>query len=522
MDRNAMIATACVAGVLVAGTVAAFGPMSQGLWPWSTVPPPPPPFAAFGPDCQIAPVNADHLFLSAKVYQGDTLTNVQLGDELSGTTMVRIFVAPGSKPITVLLQSSQAVIWNFEGAVGRVARAMIVPGSRDSAAVAGLSAAQVDLVKLTRCPEKIIPFEQVIPWRRDGILFTLFGRSPDKFAKGYSPNSISLPEMEFGRAPAGGPERTAETAGEKTLLSYFEGGFRMVDPKSLVTRADVLTPETYPNAAGLIQLERAGAIRPPRQEELDDFAEGLSKPFRSKLSPNYRLRVGFSYVILRDVALPAGLYGAHLKNFLVMPGVPAPRGSVGHGCLAFMDGFKAEDRSCYGEAWESIEHLKKLPDANTAPCRVAVPSAEASIEAVSMYEPKKAKHSFASARVVVPVEINVTKPGPVWLVLNTYEPAIWRVSASEGTHIEGVILTGYYASKIEGIPAGTPVTQIDYENRKNRRPVDPACAPLYEYLGSSFRGGPGAMVLDRQIGALTGRSIDRIRGDYAVERVEIQ
>jgi len=522
MDRNVVIAAACVASVLAVGTVAAFSPIIQGYWPWSSVPPPPPPFAAFGPDCQIAPVNTDHLFLSATVHQGDTLTNVQLGDESSGTTLVRIFVAPGSKPITVLLQSSQAVIWNFEGAVGRVARAMVVPGYRDRAAVAGLSAAQVDLVKLTRCPEKIIPFEQAIPWRRDGILYTLFGRSPDKVAKGYSPNSISLPDLEFRSAPADGPERTADTTGEKALLSYFNGGFRMVDPKSLVTRTEVLTPETYPDAAGLIQLERAGAIRPPHQQELDDFSEGLSKPFRSKLSPNYRLRVGFSYVILRDVKLPAGLYGAHLKNFLVMPGVPAPRGSVGHGCLAFMDGFKAEDRSCYGAAWDSIERLKQLPDANTASCRVVVPSAEASIEAVSMYEPKKAKHSFASARVAVPVEIKVTKPGPVWLVLNTYEPAIWRVIAGEGTQIEGVILTGYYTSKVEGISAGTPVMLIDYENRKNRPPIDPACAPLYEYLGSSFRGGPGAMVLDRQIGALTGRSIDRLRGDYAVERVEIQ
>lgn len=522
MNRNVVIAAVFAAGALALGAVAAFVPMSHGFWPGSSVPPPPPPFAGFGPDCQIAPVSADHLFLSATVYQGDTLTNVQLGDESSETTMVRVFVASGSKPITVLLQSSQAVVWNFEGAVGRVARAMIVPGSRDRAAVAGLSAAQVDLVQLTRCPERIIPFEQVIPWRRDGILFTLFGRSPDKVAKGYSPNSISLPDLEFGSAPTDGPERTAETTGEKSLLSYFKGGFRMVDAKSLVSRAEVLTPETYPDAAGLIQLERSGAIRPPRREEVDRFTEGLSKPFRSKLSPDYRLGVSFSYVILRDIQLPAGLHGAHLKNFLVMPGVPAPRGSVGHGCLAFMDGFKAEDRSCYGDAWDSIERLKKLPDANTAQCRVLVPSADASIEAVSMYEPKKARHSFGSPRVASPVEIRVSKPGAVWLVLNTYEPANWRIVADEGTQIEGVILTGYYASKIEGISSATPVMQIDFENRKKRPPVDPACAPLYDYLGTSFRGGPGAMVLDRQISALTGRSINRIRGDYAVERAEIQ
>ena len=522
MDRNAVIAVVCGAGALALGAVAAFVPTSNGIWPGSSAPPPPPPFAAFGPDCQIAPVSTEHLFVSATVNQGDTVTNVQLGDQTSETTMVRIVVASGSKPITVLLQSSQAVIWSFEGAVGRVARAMIVPGSRDRAAVAGLPAAQVDILKLARCPVQTIPFEQVIEWRRDEILRTLFGRAPDRAAKGYSPNSIALPDLQYGSAPTGGPERTAETVGEKNLLSYFPGGFRMVDPKSVVSRAEVLTPETYPNAAGLIQLERAGAIRPPRQEEIDSFAEGLSKPFRSKLSPNYRLGVSFSYVILRDVMLPAGLNGAHLKNFLVLPGVPAPRGIVGHGCLAFMDGFKAEDRSCYGDAWDSIERLKKLPDANTAQCRLLVPSADASIEAVAMYEPKKAKRSFGSTRVPSPVEIKVTKPGPVLLVLNTYEPAIWRVVTGESTQIEGVILTGYYASKVEGISPDTPVTQIDYEHRRNRPPVDPACAPLYDYLGTSFRGGPGAMVLDRQISALTGKSIDRIRGDYALDRVEIQ
>jgi hypothetical protein len=522
MDRNALIAVVCVAGALALGAVAGGVPLNHDLWTRSSVPPPPPPFAGFGPDCQIAPVSAEHLFVAATVNQGDTVTNVQLGDETSETTMVRIVVASGSKPITVLLQSSQAVIWNFEGAVERVARAMIVPGSRNRAAVAGLPAAHVDILKLARCPVQTVPFEQLIQFRRDEILRTLFGRAPDKAAKGYSPNFITLPDLQYGAAPAGGPERTAETLGEKNLLSYFKGGFRMVDPKSLVSRAEVLTPETYPNAAGLIQLERAGAIRPPRRDEIDSFAEGLSKPFRSKLSPNYRLGVSFSYVILRDVMLPAGLNGAHLKNFLVLPGVPAPRGSVGHGCLAFMDGFKAEDRSCYGDAWESIERLKKLPDANTAQCRLLVPSANAGIEAVTIYEPKKAKHSFRSTRVASPVEIKVTRPGPVWLVLNTYEPAIWRVMAGEGTRIEGVILTGYYVSKVEGISPDTPVTQIAYENRTTRPPVDPACAPLYDYLGTSFRGGPGAMVLDRQISALTGRSIDRIQGDYALDSVEIQ
>ncbi|MGQ0685430.1 hypothetical protein [Bradyrhizobium sp.] len=60
------------------------------------------------------------------------------------------------------------------------------------------------------------------------------------------------------------------------------------------------------------------------------------------------------------------------------------------------------------------------------------------------------------------------------------------------------------------------MVQIDYEGRPDRPAVSPECAPLHRYLGTSFRGGPGALALDRQITALTGKNIDRLRGDYAL------
>ena len=455
MNRNVLIAALVAAGPLLLVGMAIFGPMSSVI-PTGAVPPSPSPFAAFGSNCEIAPVSKEHVFVAASAYQGDTLTNVQLGDEDSETTMVRIVVASGSKPITVLLQASRPMIWNFEGAVERVARAIIFPGNRNRVAVAGLPAAQVDLVKLEGCPAQAITLNKDNEKRRDELLTAMFGRLADRAATGHSLNSIALPELQMASAPKGGAERAVGST-ERELYTYFPGGFRTVDAKSLVSRAEVLTPETYPDIAGLIQLERAGAIRPAERHEIDRFVEGFSNPFRSRLSPNYQMRVGFSYVILRDLMLPAGLNGAHSKNFLVLSGVPAPRGRVGHGCLAYMDGFKAEDRSCYGDAWDEIERLKKLPDANSVQCRLLTPAANVSVEAVSMYEPKGAKHSFASTREPSPVDVKVSKPGAVLLVLNTYEPAIWRVVANEGTQIAGVILTGYYASKVEGVSPATPV-----------------------------------------------------------------
>ena len=521
MERNVTVAAVLGLAAIVFGGIAAWFSLNNAILR-DTVPPPPSPFAAFGPDCEIAPVSKEHMFVAAGVYQGDTLTNVQLGDRKAASTMVRVAVAPGSQPVTVLLQSQEAVIWSFEGAVERIARAIIIPGLGDNAAVAGLSADRVDILKLARCPARSIPLD-ANPLRRYDIMRGFFGRQPERVAADRSPNAITLPDLQFSAAPKGGPERNAETKAEKRLLEFFPGGFRVVDAKSLVSRAELRMPETYPLEAGLIQLERAGAIRPARREEIDDFAEGLSKQFRSKLSPDFRVRVSFSYVILRDVMLPPGLHGGHLTNFLVMPGVPAPRGNIGHGCLAFMDGFRAYDQPCFGDAWEGMETLKKLPDANaTAACRLLDPPADASVEAVSIYQPKGAKHSGNSTRVPSPVDIKVTKPGAVLLVLNTYEPAIWRIAAGEGTEIVGVILTGYYASKIEGISPNTPVVQIDYESQRKRPAVSPACAPLYAYLGSSFRGGASAMVIDRQVSALVGKGLDGIRGDYALSSVEIR
>ena len=41
-------------------------------------------------------------------------------------------------------------------------------------------------------------------------------------------------------------------------------------------------------------------------------------------------------------------------------------------------------------------------------------------------------------------------------------------------------------------------------------------------FGTSFRGGPAALAIDRQVSALTGKSVDRLRGDFSLGSVEIQ
>jgi hypothetical protein len=41
-----------------------------------------------------------------------------------------------------------------------------------------------------------------------------------------------------------------------------------------------------------------------------------------------RANVSVDYVVTREIMLPPELTGSHLKNFLVLPGVPMPRGQL--------------------------------------------------------------------------------------------------------------------------------------------------------------------------------------------------
>ena len=108
------------------------------------------------------------------------------------------------------------------------------------------------------------------------------------------------------------------------------------------------------------------------------------------------------------------------------------------------------------------------------------------------------------------------------LVLSTYEPAIWRVSSSAQTRVVGVLLIGYYTSTVEGIAPETPVVSVDHEGRASRPNPAPVCARMQSWLGGGYHGGPGALVLDRQVLALTGRNLDGLRGSYRLKEAKVR
>jgi hypothetical protein len=246
----------------------------------------------------------------------------------------------------------------------------------------------------------------------------------------------------------------------------------------------------------------------------------VSARYRSKLSPDFVIPIRFHYAVTQSVQLP--VIATDRMNYLVLAGVPTPRDAPPHGCVAHMDGFafKEDALDCLGSAnVEGFRRLNDLPEHFPDSCRLIDVAEDVAVEAVSIYQPKGTKVSNSDEPARTPVDVRVSKAGPVLLVLDTHDPATWRVAASKDTRIVGVLLAGVYANAVEGLAEGTPVFRVDSRAKDK---IGRACEALYHPFGGAFHGGPAALVLDRRIRAFAGRGVDRMHGAYALADVDIR
>jgi hypothetical protein len=240
--------------------------------------PPPRNFA----DCRFGSADANHRFIVAGAMEGSTLTNLQIGDPDGRSTVIRVDVEAGSDPLTVFLHSEDAVIWDFEGAVGRVKRAIIVSRVRKNhSASRGLPEGIAKFPDLAGCPQ-VIGMPSMDPHADKNNVKAYFGRDADRITFEVRPNVLKLPEGEFVSTQER-PDKTTDAEWE--LFVYHPGGFRVIDPKSVIFPVPVLEPETHPGEAGLLQLEKEGAIRRPLRSDIESLLEGFRHEYPSRSHP---------------------------------------------------------------------------------------------------------------------------------------------------------------------------------------------------------------------------------------------
>ena len=241
--------------------------------------------------CALAPVPPDHMFLSASVGRGGEHSGLVLDKVPTATQIVQVTVEPGAQPLTIFL-SGYGVIWNFSGDVARVRRVVAMSHFMNlSVGVAGIPAERVEIPPNRECRycEEAMSLQHATV--RAKALSVLFGRRPDRDAFQYQAFRLAVPEVSFALH--------ADAMG---------GAARPLDPAAVVAAVAVARPQVMPGRAGLEQLEADGAIRRPTADEVEAFLVGVSRPYRTKLSPDYLLQTKFDYAITREVTLPQGLF----------------------------------------------------------------------------------------------------------------------------------------------------------------------------------------------------------------------
>ncbi|MEJ7735004.1 MAG: hypothetical protein WKG00_38170 [Polyangiaceae bacterium] len=71
------------------------------------------------------------------------------------------------------------------------------------------------------------------------------------------------------------------------------------------------------------------------------------------------------------------------------------------------------------------------------------------------------EHSSGCHPIGMP-SVHIARPGSHVLLLSTYEPAHWVVTADPGVQLQQVLVTGYSGASAE-VPAGTTVSEIGWD-----------------------------------------------------------
>lgn len=117
-------------------------------------------------------------------------------------------------------------------------------------------------------------------------------------------------------------------------------------------------------------------------------------------------------------------------------------------------------------------------------------------------------------------------PGrPVVLALGAYEPSIWNIRWSPSTKVVGVLVSGYHAQIVPGLPQEVPVLNISYESKSpcgyfylTRENAVEADASLQKILGRSAQRYMLAMDGRIDLGAAISVSSPSVQSNSKIER----
>ena len=239
------------------------------------------------------------------LYKGQKELDVQLGPSGHETTQIDVVVARTPAPVILVLSAYDPVVWKVGTAPGVTLAGVLVSGYHTQA-----------LIGIPRAtPYRVLSHEQSQGCevfhahstheaaQSERRIMALVGRGIDKY---YGSAAASV--VHVGDSAPSSPGDVTYSS-DLTLADYP------------VVRSDIPA-----GVKGIDELQRRGKLRLATAADIAAWA-GDS---RQQSTLTTYLRLGMVYVVLDEVTLPPGLFGAHRRDFIVPAGVPKPRGPKSH------------------------------------------------------------------------------------------------------------------------------------------------------------------------------------------------
>ncbi|MDY0361884.1 MAG: lysozyme inhibitor LprI family protein [Desulforegulaceae bacterium] len=273
----------------------------------------------------------DLVVYSGGYYSGKKLDR-QIDQSGHQATQFEVIVNSPDKPVALILGAYEPSIWNIAWTQGTQISAVAATGYHRQA-VAGLP---------NDVPVLISSYDNRGPC---GYLYV-----SEKNLKKINPLSQKI-------------------FGKNVDMVFLASNGRLVFGKKITESDNLFTSKDNPpesffdkslplaGEAGLKDLVKKGFMRKAESNDIERWAKLKADQHSDELPPvssgetwkSYKPQyVHNAYVILRQITIPAGLYGGNSVTFFLEKGVPYPEGKLGHSTLYDFNSLSCEGTGCEG------------------------------------------------------------------------------------------------------------------------------------------------------------------------------
>jgi len=348
-------------------------------------------------------------------YEADALSTTTIGSQETVVQTGSIVIERGREPIYLVVTSQAPIIWRVSGAVERLERLVLTSGSNGPESVTlnepplvgatGVPAGKITFLQRVDC---LLHFSEASSNASIGAADTVAhetGKAPAIIAADYQVAGFSVPSGQVRKnRPRSGPFVILRRF-VSDLHDYHPGGIIAINPRRVIATQPAARYEVWPERAGLLQLVRSGALRP--------------------------VRASGEFLITRKIRFPAGLAG---YKFVLLRGVPEPDGDIRFLGTTTVISEETGRPIAFDEAQRRSEEERLAPEARgRAACAMPRASEAANVMFLNTYEAEALSTTTIASQDVAVGTASLTIErghGPIYLVINSYQPIIWRVSGA--------------------------------------------------------------------------------------------